>query len=364
MAISIGNVELHKKFWGNLSRFSNTYALSQFWLVGFPVSYINQINTIIQDNFSNYEPQWNLNSSWISFDERWFVGGTYFLIARGIQLPGDAIEVQRTGVSQSGNIKGLIGIQRTDLPIVNITFMETNQSFVDCFLRPWCILTGHMSLKQFDLRMADISLDCFQKRVVGGDLELRKSIILQQAVPVSIDTEELNYTGDKIIDRQIQFAYTKYILDAPKATDDESTESFQVTIQDQASKEQLVELKKAPSSLIPNIERGPIEIVEGLLSKTESIYNNVQGKLGRIDTAAMSIANLIPGRTGKDIRNTISQTFDNTQKITTPVANIISTGNKITQGSREVINVSREATTMGNPQTQSQVPEANKSEKK
>ena len=46
-------------------------------------------------------------------------------------------------------------------------------------------------------------LACFQKMGNGNSLKKRKSFLLKDAAPVNIDSEELNYTADKLIDRQV-----------------------------------------------------------------------------------------------------------------------------------------------------------------
>ena len=81
------------------------------------------------------------------------------------------------------------------------------------------VLVGHMSLKNFDIRIPRIELACFQKMGFGESLKKRKGFLLEYAAPVNIDTEEYNYTADKLIDRQIQFAYTKYTVEAEVGTE-------------------------------------------------------------------------------------------------------------------------------------------------
>ncbi len=214
------NISIHQSFWNALTENgSDSLALSQLWLCGINKDNLRNIISIITSNINQYEnDSWGVNvgevvlndSKWDSVTPASSTGDVY-LLSRGVSFLGDGINVSRVGVSQIGAHKGLISDGRTELSTVNITFLETNVSFADGVLRPWSVLVGHRSLKDQSLR-CDIELYALEKWELTQPFKVRKSLVLKNAVPVSIDAEEYNYTGDKLIERQIQFAFDRYEL--------------------------------------------------------------------------------------------------------------------------------------------------------
>ena len=318
MGIRLETNNLHQKFWNELTTYSNTYALSQLWLVGISRGSINQIATFIKENFEHYEPNWSIIPDITTvLKSRWFEGELYYYLARGVVFPGDSIATERSGVSQSGNIKGLIGIDRVDLPQVTITFLETNQSVVDALLRPWMILVGHMSLKEFGLRMPVIHLTCFQKQGPGQPLKKRKEIDLINAVPISIDSEEYNYTGDKIIDRQIIFTYTKYLVISD--TGEVKTQALQIS--------DVMSGVIPEPKVIDTIQTTPPTVLPGSFENT---FASIESKIGKIGNIANKVLNVIPGKTADHLQKEINNTLNKvSEKVMNPIGSVISTGQQI-----------------------------------
>lgn len=217
------NISIHQSFWNALTKNgSDSLALSQLWLCGISKDNLRNIIKIINSDtngINKYEEMsWAVNiegpalndSKWDSVTPASSTGDVY-LLSRGVSFLGDGINVSRVGVSQIGAHKGLISDGRAELSTVNITFLETNVSFADGVLRPWSVLVGYRSLKDQSLR-CDIELYALEKWELTQPFKVRKSLVLKNAVPVSIDAEEYNYTGDKLIERQIQFAFDRYEL--------------------------------------------------------------------------------------------------------------------------------------------------------
>ena len=389
MGINIGEIQdLQQKFWSVLTSTSNTYALSQLWLVGIPRANLVEIISTSKTQLNEYEPGWNFPDWEKTIEDRLFLGNTHYLLAQSVQFPGDSISVERSGVSQSGNIKGLIGTERGDLPIVTITFLETNQSFVDLVLRPWAIAVGHLSLKKFSLRIPEIQLTCYQKDGAGNPLKIRKIINLINAVPTNIDTEEYNYTGDKIIERQVQFAYTKYLIEASAGTTlaqgnvktdilfagegiERQTGNNNLT---PPSPIKLIVIDKVDNNIptassppVPVIidkitptpipEFAPLELPQpNLLERAENLFNEVQGKVSRVTDIVGRIASIVPGRAGQQLQANIGNIRNTVNQGIRGVGQVISTGVEVQTGIQNARTLGSELTTFGNPTTQNQVP--------
>lgn len=390
---------LHQQFWTKLTATANTYALNQLWLARISQQDIKNVISLIKTNLPYYEPNWNINSDIdILSKNTWFLGdGTYNLLVRSVTFPGDSIETERVGVSHSGNIKGLIGTQRSDMPNVNIVFMETNQSFADLVLRPWAILAGHLSLHYVgtpNIKMPEIQLVCYQKVSADKPLKIRKTIRLKGVVPINIDNEEYNYTGDKIIDRTINFAYTKYTIDANVGTDYEGLLMEQMWYNKTASQSlhppqdmthpNEIQAVKLPTRISVNStpigganRSGDIDIIipvmsrfdmqqkkelslldqaHNLMDTVEGAFNTVKGKINNVRNSVGRIVSIIPGKTGQKIQNAVNGVFNDAQSKLNNVGQVIGTGQRVVHTADEVVNLTRELTTLGNANTQNQVP--------
>lgn len=219
MALKLENIDLMKAIFSAFAGFStdgtnsgNSIALSQLWLV--KISQEDMANVFedeIQPFFRDFEGiKWDFyNDAPKVFQPHWYAGGEYYFLAQGCVFPGDSLTSAKVGVNQTGMLKGPINEMRNDLSSVTITFHETNQSTADLFFRPWAIMVGHKSLKHMPLRK-DIELICLQKGGKENTLKVRKRVVLEKACPIEVDPEEYNYTGGKLIQRQVQFVYNRY----------------------------------------------------------------------------------------------------------------------------------------------------------
>jgi hypothetical protein len=211
---------IHGSFWNALTKNSDSLALSQLWLCAIKYDKLELIATAIDGLLGDYEQgAWGVGadvSKVLLRPENWDgvspgAASDIYLWTRGISFIGDGQNASRIGSMQNGAIKGLILDGRTELTTANITFLESNISFVDGLLRPWSVLAGYRSIKDQNLR-CDIELFALEKWELDKPFKVRKSMVFKNAVPVSIDAEEYNYTGDKLIERQVQFAFDRYEL--------------------------------------------------------------------------------------------------------------------------------------------------------
>ena len=216
MALNLQGTNLQRRFYSSLTDTSNSLALSELWLVKIAEADFTSIfNEEIIPKFNFFEgKKWDFFvKGGQTFQPQWFVGGFYYLLARGCEFPSDGFGISKVGVEQTAMLKGPITNARDDLPNVTITFLETNQSVADFILRPWALMVGHKSLKYLPLRK-DIELVCLQKGGTENTLRVRKKFVLEKAAPISVDLEEYNYTAGEVKLRQVKFVYNRYhILD-------------------------------------------------------------------------------------------------------------------------------------------------------
>ena len=219
---------IHSDFWGAIAGTnSDSLALSQLWLCTINRQNLEVISSEMATYMDTYEPNmWNtsqgqsaVNSAVLhnkNFSDLISLksgdDGNVYLFAQGVSFIADGLTTSRIGTGQIGATKGLITEGRLDLNATNITFLESNVSFVDGFIRPWSVLVGHRSLKCAALR-CNIAFHCLEKWSLMEPLKVRKTMFLRNAVPINIDAEEYNYSGDKIIERHVQFAFDRYEME-------------------------------------------------------------------------------------------------------------------------------------------------------
>jgi len=219
------------------------------------------------------------------------------LIAQGVKITGDSIEVARKGIKNTGYIQGLVGEGRTPFPVMNISFMENNASFVDYTLRPWQIAVAHRSLKDSSLRQATISVTFLSKTGPRSPLAQRKVVKYYNCCPINIDEEEYNYSGSDMYRlRQIQFAYSRYeVLPVDALLLDLVTQQggfFSDLVSDLKSELQRQFGANNVGQYINNLTDRAKNFGQNLIAGTaKNIVSNVAGGIqGRIDGAINSIA--------------------------------------------------------------------------
>ena len=162
------------------------------------------------------------------------------LFANGITPPVEAINVARVGMNASFNehsgglLDGVVTKSRKQQDSVAISFLETNQSFIDFVIRPWVILTSHVGLiartpgSRDDVK-STITATFFSKH--NGEVSPRKIFTFFGCAPVSIDTAtSYDYGTNAVNTIKTTWAYNYYTLAftnvrVPVETDEEMFEA-------------------------------------------------------------------------------------------------------------------------------------------
>ena len=144
------------------------------------------------------------------------------LFANGITPPVEAINVARVGMyaafdeHSGGLLDGVVTRSRKQQDSVAISFLETNQSFIDFVIRPWVILTGHVGL----IARAPGSVDDVKTTITAtffsrwnGEVSPRKIFTFFGCAPVSIDTATAYDYGTNAVNTiKTTWAYNYYTL--------------------------------------------------------------------------------------------------------------------------------------------------------
>ena len=108
---------------------------------------------------------------------------------------------------------------------MEVGFLETNNSFVDTFLRPWSIIVAHKGLiatQLSDSIKATIKLHQLARNGKDDTRSLiRKTFVFENCAPINISNESLDYSPSTDFPKmQAKFAYSRYYIQSDIGGDD------------------------------------------------------------------------------------------------------------------------------------------------
>lgn len=142
------------------------------------------------------------------------------LFATGVTLPGESITEERVGASTGGTVYGgLLSAPvlkgRKNLVNFEMSLIETNDSFIDYVMRPWVVAVSQFGLfarnsnsdQNFKTKVTISFLD--RTSVTSdGSANLRKTIVFENAAPLSVGGYEVSYGNTK--STGVRFAKTTW----------------------------------------------------------------------------------------------------------------------------------------------------------
>jgi hypothetical protein len=172
------------------------------------------------DKFHNIYSNLDVDNQFHSLDGEFYFANNRFgaakesmcvLYAQGVKNIGDGFEISRHGYETQGAPRGLVSSGRKDFSTLSVTYLETDNAFTDTFLRPWMIRVSHYGVKGTDLKT---SFNVMELRKTPDGLDHRIGFRYHNAYPINIDTYELNYEGSTIRRREVEFAFSHYIINS------------------------------------------------------------------------------------------------------------------------------------------------------
>lgn len=143
------------------------------------------------------------------------------LFCQAVSLPGDGITPVAEGLKSNAFIRTYVGAGRNDFPIMRMSFLETNISFVDTFLRGWALATAKYGLiARNDERNYRTNLSCYKYSAGPNGAYIRQQIDFEGICCISVSDEEFNYDpASGAMKRDAQFVYHKYTINAVDGLD-------------------------------------------------------------------------------------------------------------------------------------------------
>lgn len=219
-----------------LCRWAYNMALPFFWVVVIDAQNRSHLMNSIT-SIGNIEPslkgKWNISSQDLQAvfnDEVQNTIGCIF--ADGVEIPGMGMSVGKAGgaLGRGGHLGSPISEGRSDPGTLQISFKETNMSFVDLFLKPWSVITSYKGLIADDggLRgnsgatywggsiKANIHVYQLAKAGTGVDVctssVVRKQYHFYDAVPTEVSSDSMTMEQSGVNKRQTHFAYNYYTV--------------------------------------------------------------------------------------------------------------------------------------------------------
>lgn len=139
------------------------------------------------------------------------------LFCQAISIPGEGSTPVPEGIKYNGYIRSYVGAGRTDFPLMRMSFLETNISFADSFLRGWALATakfGMIARPEGDPKNYRTNMSCFRYTVSPYGVSISQIMRFEGICCINIDELEYNYdhpTG--ATKRNAQFLYHHYYMD-------------------------------------------------------------------------------------------------------------------------------------------------------
>ena len=211
-----------------LGKWSTNVALASQWFIYFDFSSVNALNSDLtyqlRDRESTYgNGGWSISNNSVNY---LLDGGLQYsdhtmtgcVFARQVTLPSEKITAGNEGLDYGGFQAPATASGRQKYGTLNVTFLETNASFLDLILRPWTVLVGYNGLvardqnssKAVKCRFADIVM--LAKSGANKPMVIRKLYRFYNLAPISIESEEYSYAQDGLKYSSVSFVYDGYVV--------------------------------------------------------------------------------------------------------------------------------------------------------
>ena len=214
-------------FFGKLSNWSGAIPLQSFWVIviTFPPGLQSKLNAFVSEY--DHKP-WNdsvgggydqsvfynlISSPWQDHVRNDYGYGCFF--ARSINVPGERVDTTSISVINQGLQFPNIIKGRNSPTEFGVSFMETNDSFIDVVLRPWTILGAYMGAvarPPRDSVKGTIDAIFYGKTDPGSNLVVRKSFKFHNVIPTEVNSQEYTQAGDALLVRPVKFLYSSYSM--------------------------------------------------------------------------------------------------------------------------------------------------------
>lgn len=229
MATDLVKQNAYEFLQGFLTRPASAIPKGAQWIISFDD--LNGLLPAIEKAYS-YEPN-NIGkwatiqaASTILTDEYQKSRGCMFCQAIG--LPGDgtdvAVDGSLGGQKYNAYIRSYVGTGRNDFPIMRMTFLDTNISFADSFLRGWSLATANFGLIMRSDVKYRTNLTCHKFAITPKGPFIIQTMKFKDICCIGVSEEEYQYGPvTSPILREARFVYNNYMVDTESGNSEEIT---------------------------------------------------------------------------------------------------------------------------------------------
>jgi len=155
--------------------------------------------------------------------------GCFFVQA--VSVPGESMVANPEGIQQQNLLRTAVGGGRDAYTGLQMTFLDTNVSFVDSVIRPWVLTTARLGMKaRSDANQQYRAIiEVYKLGIYSPD---KPPAVLQKytfhgACPISVTSEEYNYiAATSPINREVVFNFHYYTFEVLPSEVTGSSESY------------------------------------------------------------------------------------------------------------------------------------------
>jgi hypothetical protein len=140
------------------------------------------------------------------------------MFCQAVSIPGEgSTAVVEGGIKHTGLIRSYVGGGRNDFGIMRMSFIDTNISFADSFLRGWALATSHFGMiaRENSPKNYRTNATIYKFGITPKGPTVLSSFTLEGLCCISVSEEEANYDpSTNFVRREAQFVYHNYSYNA------------------------------------------------------------------------------------------------------------------------------------------------------
>ena len=200
-------------------------ALASQWLVYFDFNSVNALTNTFEENLRSreYGSGWKYNKDVTKYllDGRLQASVSNMVgcvFARQVTLPSENVDAGNVGLSYGGYQAPATSSGREKYQSFNVTFLETNSSFLDNIIRPWIVSVGYNGLiarpksssKYVKSNVADVVM--YAKAGAYNPMVVRKIVRFYNVAPISLQGETYSHQEEGLRYSDVKFVYDRYAI--------------------------------------------------------------------------------------------------------------------------------------------------------
>lgn len=161
------------------------------------------------------------------------------LFCTAIDIPGEGGNpVVEGNIKSNSLIRSYVGAGRSDFPIMRMSFIDTNLSFTESFLRGWSLATaafGMIARDVTDAKNYRTDLTCYKFALTPKGPTVTQTYTFYDICCINVGNEEYNYDATSAMPkREANFVYNYYTLNTDRENNilTANTNPFNGTLRD------------------------------------------------------------------------------------------------------------------------------------